>query len=888
MGWNKRAFLLFLTFIMLCINFGGICVFADTANNFSAQSVTPKNNSTLKQVPEEIVFTFSKEIEINKESLFLDIMLYDENDNQVEIETNISGKTLTIEILSDLYPNLKYTALIPAGALRYKDSSNYVNSQVISTFKVQAESFTYSQASPKNKATNVALDTKYVYFTFKYDISINDESLFSKIYVRDRSGKIVSTGGEIVNNILQFKITQQLAPYTTYYVNIPKNTLKFDYEKAKSDFMVNSEINLSFTTVSDSTKPKVISDSANGYIDVNSTITVRYDKQIKLAKDKNKITLTKSNGAKVAVDVYVSESGNELVIVPQNRLDQKSSYTLYIPNTAVYDIYMNHPSSNYTMKFQTGIDLTGPKIMGASIPEGEKNVPIGTSEIKVRFDEKIKYSANFRDIALEGPKGKVSVKNRVSGDTLIIEIQSVLEEGSPYTLSIPPDAVMDEEGNRFTEGFLLSFTTYDSGGEGPISITSIDKQDPMEIDAGISFEDAANFLLPYEVGVTLSDKSRTTLPVVWESSSPAYNPQNPANYTIKGKLVLRDNIVLSKQLIPTIVVTVIDREAPVFPDTKITFSNTTDTSTRLIFTEAEDDSQIKDYTIEFKVAGQVKKSAKVNYTKLSRMSDDINNPNYNKLYYDMTGLTPSTNYTVQIWAQDIKNNKSLYPAEGNVRTSAKAGTSSGRTSSNTQNPSRNTKNDDEDDYEDDYDDFYRVRFADLDGYEWAREAILYLADEGIIKGTSENTFSPGANITRADLTVLITRLFNIKNSTTDNFSDVDKNAYYAPMVGGAKKAGIVLGGLNNTFNPKGFITREDMFVIIVRAIDLQGYKFEKRADISTFYDFTSVSDYAQDAVSRLVGAGIVKGDNNYLRPKSYATRAEVAVLLKAIIDKVLN
>ena len=54
------------------------------------------------------------------------------------------------------------------------------------------------------------------------------------------------------------------------------------------------------------------------------------------------------------------------------------------------------------------------------------------------------------------------------------------------------------------------------------------------------------------------------------------------------------------------------------------------------------------------------------------------------------------------------------------------------------------------------------RFTDLAGYEWARDSINRLAQQGIINGTSPNTYAPGKNITRADFTVLLVRAFRLR------------------------------------------------------------------------------------------------------------------------------
>ncbi|MBQ7053902.1 MAG: S-layer homology domain-containing protein, partial [Oscillospiraceae bacterium] len=49
-------------------------------------------------------------------------------------------------------------------------------------------------------------------------------------------------------------------------------------------------------------------------------------------------------------------------------------------------------------------------------------------------------------------------------------------------------------------------------------------------------------------------------------------------------------------------------------------------------------------------------------------------------------------------------------------------------------------------------------------------------------------------------------------------------------------------------------------------------------------DFDTVAPYARDAVSALIGAGLVNGKSGRIAPTDYTTRAEVAVLLKRILD----
>ena len=174
------------------------------------------------------------------------------------------------------------------------------------------------------------------------------------------------------------------------------------------------------------------------------------------------------------------------------------------------------------------------------------------------------------------------------------------------------------------------------------------------------------------------------------------------------------------------------------------------------------------------------------------------------------------------------------------------------------------------------------RFIDLGNHAWAADAINSLADDGIIKGTSENTFSPAANITRADFAILLVRAFKMTSDNTENFADVADSDYFASELAIARNTGLVGGIGENKFAPRNNITRQDMMVIVYRAL----VAMEKELDVTAISapDFANVSDYAKDAVSALVNAGLVNGKNGLVDPLANTTRAEVAVLLSRILD----
>ncbi|MBQ6698341.1 MAG: S-layer homology domain-containing protein, partial [Oscillospiraceae bacterium] len=175
-----------------------------------------------------------------------------------------------------------------------------------------------------------------------------------------------------------------------------------------------------------------------------------------------------------------------------------------------------------------------------------------------------------------------------------------------------------------------------------------------------------------------------------------------------------------------------------------------------------------------------------------------------------------------------------------------------------------------------------IRFTYLSNHAWAEDAINTLAADGIIKGTSASTYSPAKNITRADFALLLVRAFKLESENAENFADVAASDYFAAELAIARNNGIISGIGDNKYAPRNTITRQDMMVIVHRALTKLGVELES-ADVD-YGDFTSVAEYAQDAVEALITSGLVNGKSGKIAPTDYTTRAEVAVLIKRILD----
>lgn len=177
-------------------------------------------------------------------------------------------------------------------------------------------------------------------------------------------------------------------------------------------------------------------------------------------------------------------------------------------------------------------------------------------------------------------------------------------------------------------------------------------------------------------------------------------------------------------------------------------------------------------------------------------------------------------------------------------------------------------------------------FADLAEHAWAKKPIEALAAKGIITGTSELEFTPGAPIKRADFVLLLVRTLGLTADIGSSFSDVAQEDYYFEALGIAKSLGISEGAGDNRFLPQKEISRQEMMALTARALRIAG-KLEgsaPSADLSRFHDAGDVAGYAAAPIAELIGKGIIEGSDGMLHPRSSTSRAETAVMLYRIYN----
>lgn len=97
------------------------------------------------------------------------------------------------------------------------------------------------------------------------------------------------------------------------------------------------------------------------------------------------------------------------------------------------------------------------------------------------------------------------------------------------------------------------------------------------------------------------------------------------------------------------------------------------------------------------------------------------------------------------------------------------------------------------------------------------KAVAWAVENGITSGTAEGTFSPDATCTRAQAVTFLARAQNAKATGKTAFSDVPADSYFADAVAWAQANGVTTGTSETTFSPDSDCTRAQIVTFLYRA-----------------------------------------------------------------------
>lgn len=171
-----------------------------------------------------------------------------------------------------------------------------------------------------------------------------------------------------------------------------------------------------------------------------------------------------------------------------------------------------------------------------------------------------------------------------------------------------------------------------------------------------------------------------------------------------------------------------------------------------------------------------------------------------------------------------------------------------------------------------------VTFDDVQDH-WAQDYIEVLATAGFLRGHSTSNYAPDFGVTREEMAVILVRVLGIEGQTAANpvpFDDHDSIQPYAEdAIYKLVELGIYKGYSEGYFAPQKILTREEISALFSRILGQAGLT----TDV-TFADHHEIAEWFEADVENLVNYGVVKGypDASFC-PKNDVTRGEAAVML---------
>ena len=176
-------------------------------------------------------------------------------------------------------------------------------------------------------------------------------------------------------------------------------------------------------------------------------------------------------------------------------------------------------------------------------------------------------------------------------------------------------------------------------------------------------------------------------------------------------------------------------------------------------------------------------------------------------------------------------------------------------------------------------------FSDVSTSAYYYEAVKWAQEKGITGGIGNGLFGPNQPCTRAQI---VTFLWRAAGSPVVNYamnmSDVPEGSYYAEAVRWALSEGITTGTTENTFSPDSECTRAQAVAFLFRYAASEAVTLQEL--VSGFSDADSVPGYALPAMNWALAEEIVQGNGSKLMPNDSCTRAQIVTFLfRAYQDK---
>ncbi|TLS51539.1 hypothetical protein FE782_13610 [Paenibacillus antri] len=187
-------------------------------------------------------------------------------------------------------------------------------------------------------------------------------------------------------------------------------------------------------------------------------------------------------------------------------------------------------------------------------------------------------------------------------------------------------------------------------------------------------------------------------------------------------------------------------------------------------------------------------------------------------------------------------------------------------------------------------------FADLSGH-WSRRDVEALASRFVVDGFEDGSFRPEQPLTRAQFGKLLVEALvrredgDAEPDAVPTFVDVPAGAWHYDAIARAAALGLVKGS-DGRFRPDDAVTREEMAVLIVRALGLESQakstadRLAREGSVGAFRDGADIAAWAIGAVELARELGLMNGmGDGAFSPASASTRAQGAAMILRLMER---
>lgn len=175
-----------------------------------------------------------------------------------------------------------------------------------------------------------------------------------------------------------------------------------------------------------------------------------------------------------------------------------------------------------------------------------------------------------------------------------------------------------------------------------------------------------------------------------------------------------------------------------------------------------------------------------------------------------------------------------------------------------------------------------VRFADVKESDWFYDAVQWATENGITTGSGGDLFEPYSISTRAQMVTFLWRAAGSPevSASEHSFADIDPAAYYYKAVLWAIEQGITVGTSAETFSPDATVTRAQAVTFLARAAKVAASDGSSRfTDVADGAWYAAAVNWADDnGITNGVGGG-------KFGPEADCSRAEIVTFLYRIYSK---